>query len=162
MSNVTENVTGCHYNEAMKERRKDLNMQIYDNSYRTTLVCIDSYDDKILRGRLYNAFLESGIEFVGAISFLQNMENLFEQIKFPQAFSTTRTFTSSASQRPHMMTDQNVKVGKRATFSIRLLFRQNASWQGSVTWCEGKTEESFRSVLELLLLMDSALEANNT
>lgn len=53
--------------------------------------------------------------------------------------------------------------GKRATFALRVLFRQNASWQGSVTWLEGGQEESFRSVLELLMLMNSALteEENN-
>ena len=43
------------------------------------------------------------------------------------------------------------------TFAVRILFRQNASWQGSVTWLEGNREESFRSVLELIFLMDSAL-----
>ena len=49
------------------------------------------------------------------------------------------------------------KNGKVATFFIRVLFRQNASWQGSVFWHEGKQEERFRSVLELLLLINSAL-----
>ena len=38
-----------------------------------------------------------------------------------------------------------------------MIFRQNASWQGSVTWLDKGREESFRSVLELLLLMDSAI-----
>lgn len=35
--------------------------------------------------------------------------------------------------------------------SLRVLFRQNTSWHGSVAWVEGKCEESFRSVLELLI-----------
>ena len=47
--------------------------------------------------------------------------------------------------------------GEAATFALRILFRQNASWQGSITWLEGEAEQSFRSVLELILLMDSAL-----
>jgi hypothetical protein len=54
-------------------------------------------------------------------------------------------------------TEENVKEGKLATFSMRLLFRQNASWQGSVYWHEGKSDENFRSALELLFLMDSAI-----
>lgn len=137
-------------------------LQIYDNSYRTTLVCIDTYEDKIMQGRIYNSFFESGIEFNGAIGLLQNMEKMLAQIQFPQAFSSTRTFASDADQRALHPTDQNIKVGRRATFSIKLLFRQNASWQGSVTWCEGKVEESFRSVLELLLLLDSALDNRST
>ena len=49
-------------------------------------------------------------------------------------------------------------VGELATFAVRVLFRQNTSWQGSITWCEGKREEPFRSVLELILLMSTALE----
>ena len=133
--------------------------QIYDNSYRTTLVCVDAYEDRIMQGRMYNTFLEGGIEFTSAIGLLQNMERMLEQIKFPQAFSSTRTFASGSGQQAPHPTDQNIKMGRSATFSIKLLFRQNASWQGSVTWCEGKVEESFRSVLELLLLMDSALSS---
>jgi len=43
--------------------------------------------------------------------------------------------------------------------NARILFRQNASWQGSVVWVEGRQEERFRSALELVLLMDSALTA---
>ena len=49
------------------------------------------------------------------------------------------------------------RTGRRATFAVRVLFRQNATWQGSVTWMEKNQEESFRSVLELLLLMNSAV-----
>ena len=37
---------------------------------------------------------------------------------------------------------------------MRIMFRQNSSWQGTVTWVDGKMEESFRSVLELIILMD--------
>lgn len=48
--------------------------------------------------------------------------------------------------------------GKLATFYVRILFRQNASWQGTVLWSEGGQEERFRSALELALLLDSALE----
>jgi len=44
---------------------------------------------------------------------------------------------------------------------VKVLFRQNASWQGSIAWLEGKREESFRSVLELLLLIDSAVSATD-
>ncbi|MCI9263720.1 MAG: hypothetical protein HFF06_04025 [Oscillospiraceae bacterium] len=50
------------------------------------------------------------------------------------------------------------RTGELATFDIRILFRQNSSWQGSVLWQEGDREESFRSVLELVLLMDSAMD----
>lgn len=130
----------------------------YENSYRTTLVCIDSYDDKVLKGRFYNPQLPHGIEFNSAIEFLLNMENMFDEANCPQAFATLRTFrTHSEDAEPPINPGNIAKEGKAATFSLRILFRQNSSWQGSLMWHEGKAEESFRSVLEMLLLMDSAL-----
>ena len=51
-----------------------------------------------------------------------------------------------------------MRRGNLATFAVRIMFRRNSSWQGSVTWMEGDQQENFRSVLELLLLIDSALK----
>lgn len=44
------------------------------------------------------------------------------------------------------------------TFIVNVKYRQNATWQGTVTWVEEKQKASFRSVLELLKLMDSAIQ----
>ena len=76
---------------------------------------------------------------------------------FPQSFSELRKF-----QMPSKLTDSSplsadLKNGAVATFSMRILFRQNSSWQGSLTWIEGNQEEYFRSVLELIVLMENAL-----
>lgn len=50
--------------------------------------------------------------------------------------------------------------GAKATFWIRVLYRQHISWQGEVTWVERQKKEYFRSALELLRLVDSALHAD--
>ena len=63
---------------------------------------------------------------------------------------------------PPLPSENEPHTGKIATFSVRVIFRQNASWQGSVTWLEEKTEENFRSVLELVLLMHSATSPEDT
>ncbi|MBE6598234.1 MAG: hypothetical protein E7638_02190 [Ruminococcaceae bacterium] len=55
-----------------------------------------------------------------------------------------------------------LKRGKLATFTVRILFRQNTSWQGYLMWMEKGREESFRSVLELIFLMDSALSQTSS
>ena len=47
--------------------------------------------------------------------------------------------------------------GAQATFLIRVLYRQHASWQGEVTWVDQQKTEYFRSVLELIRLLDSVL-----
>lgn len=43
-------------------------------------------------------------------------------------------------------------------FVVSLKSQENHTWQGTVSWVEGKKQVNFRSALELLKLMDSALE----
>lgn len=47
--------------------------------------------------------------------------------------------------------------GDRATFIVQVQYRQNASWQGKLIWVDKKKTVCFRSVLELIKLMDSAV-----
>ena len=47
--------------------------------------------------------------------------------------------------------------GKRDTFVVRVLYRQNNTWQGEVLWAERNERRYFRSALELMELMDSAM-----
>jgi hypothetical protein len=44
------------------------------------------------------------------------------------------------------------------TFVVDIKYRQNHTWQGVVKWVEQKKELPFRSALELIKLMDSAME----
>ena len=46
---------------------------------------------------------------------------------------------------------------KKQTFIIVVNDTLNGSWQGKVEWIQGKKEQPFRSVLELLKLVDSAV-----
>ena len=45
------------------------------------------------------------------------------------------------------------------TFNVSVLFRKNATWQGTLKWVEGGEEVKFRSALELIKLMDGAIAA---
>jgi len=49
-------------------------------------------------------------------------------------------------------------MNKNQSFIVTVRSQENATWQGTVQWVEGKEEQHFRSVLELLKLMDSAME----
>ena len=134
-----------------------MNTQAYENVFRTTLICIDSYDHKVLRGRISNSYYEDSVSFESTMEFLLNMEALLEEMNWPQSFSGKRSFKKTDEAPCPMGSTEHAKEGKLATFSLRILFRQNASWQGSVFWHDKNQGESFRSVLELLTLMDSAL-----
>lgn len=129
----------------------------WGNEYRMTLVCVDDYQDGILRGRLYNPYFSAGNTFRSLMEFFRTMEELLDGMQFPQSFTAARTFDDSPQMKAASPPGQEVQEGRCATFAVRVLFRQNATWQGSVTWLEGGREESFRSALELVFLMDSAL-----
>lgn len=53
------------------------------------------------------------------------------------------------------------KKSNRKTFVVQILNQQNATWQGLITWTEGQKTQSFRSALELIRLIDSAVEEEN-
>ena len=45
-----------------------------------------------------------------------------------------------------------------SNFLIRIRFRQNASWQGTIHWLDGKESKNFRSMLEMVTLIQEALD----
>ena len=51
----------------------------------------------------------------------------------------------------------NPEKKKKQTFVVEIVDHQKYTWQGQVHWIQGNRKVSFRSVLELLHLMDSAM-----
>lgn len=50
---------------------------------------------------------------------------------------------------------------KKQTFIIEIVDTQDSTWQGKVNWVNGNKEQSFRSVMELLRLVDSVVADEN-
>ena len=50
---------------------------------------------------------------------------------------------------------------KKGTFIVRIISQENATWQGQVTWLDRDQTETFRSMLELIRLIDGAVERND-
>ena len=129
----------------------------WGNEFRTTVICIDSCAGSVWSGRLYNPYLPGGERFRSLLEMLLQMERLLDQMLFPQPYTARRFFGQPQTVPNGAPLGEAEQRGVCATFAVRILFRQNASWQGSVTWIEGQREESFRSVLELIQLLSSAL-----
>ena len=128
---------------------------------RTKLICVDSYENGVMTGRLYDAnYEDEGTSFQSLVQLLIEMEQRLNAMNFPQSFTEIRSFAPLPKFRVWDAAENTRSQGRLATFAIKVLFRQHTSWQGTVTWLDTQSEQTFRSVLELILLLDSALGGN--
>jgi len=123
---------------------------------RKTTICIDSYDNGIPVGRLYNSCAEPE-SFESLSQFLLKMEAALDALQLPQSYTLPRSFGHPQSLAEIAPAASQGKKGRKATFELQVIFRQHTSWQGTIVWKDQRMEQSFRSVLELVILMDSAL-----
>ncbi|MEG2038913.1 MAG: hypothetical protein RRZ73_04205 [Oscillospiraceae bacterium] len=136
-----------------------------------TLVCVDDWERSVFNGRIYNPFRKNVAKVNDIMEVAYLMEDLFNQLSFPQEYFKHRTF-NSAKALPQQKKDLSKEVvrymddldlekqrGEKATFMIQVQYRQNATWQGTISWVERKESQHFRSTLELIKLMDNAMES---
>lgn len=114
-----------------------------------------SYQDRCLKGVLSGPRLEGATAFFSLSHLLMIMEDLMNRENFPQRGEEPRAFGRKETQQ--LVPGDLAGETPLATFQIRVLFRQNASWQGSLVWTDRDLDAQFRSVLELIRLIDSAL-----
>ena len=48
-------------------------------------------------------------------------------------------------------------MGTNQTFLVHIVEDQNATWEGDITWLDQDKTEGFRSLLELIKLIDGAV-----
>ncbi len=62
------------------------------------------------------------------------------------------------------MSDEQLlqKHGDIGTFIVRVQHRQNSSWQGRITWMEEDKTIQFRSVWEMVKLIENAMDTVST
>lgn len=125
---------------------------------QTILVCVDSYENGVPRGQLYLPGRQ-GERFDSLSQLLLRAERMLERSGGVQSFTTPRIFALAKALDEAPCEAGELARGAAATFEMRVLFRQHASWQGELLWLDKNTRQSFRSVLELITLMDSALRA---
>lgn len=124
---------------------------------RQYLVCVDCYVDSIPQGRVYDAKREC-VHFRSLSQFLLHLDQLLDQQQSPQTYTEARCFFSVADDW-HITQIESLQAGTLANFELTVLFRQHSSWQGILLWKEHQLELHFRSVLELVHLLDNALRS---
>jgi len=125
-------------------------------------ILVNLTDDYDISGILYNEHYTLTMSFSGIREFFSSLDQFFDYVNFPQSSHEHRTFSIIRPKRkevPKTMKKEKLAVdtGDKATFTVHVQFRQNASWQGTIQWIEGNKTQRFRSELEMLKLMTNAI-----
>ena len=128
-------------------------------------VCVDGVQAGECTGRLFHYYTDRAIPFRSRFQLLACIDDLCDRIGYPQAAQQPRSFRRGQPAAPakkeverRMSKDElSAQKGRMATFVVHVMHRQNATWQGILSWEERGREVEFRSALEFLALMDNAI-----
>ena len=139
--------------------------QRYLGMPNAVVLCIDEFVNDDLSGRIYHSYQVEATKIVNKIDALEKMERLFNELNFPFPGNNERHFVK---QEEHIEREKKEKMvkddeilemhGDLGTFIIRVQHRQNSSWQGRITWVEEDKTLYFRSIWEMMKLIDEAME----
>lgn len=121
-----------------------------------SLVCVDSYDSGVLKGRFFSPHQEME-RFDSLSQFLLRVEQQLDDLQYLRDYAQARTLSDLMDLEEEEPAASCRRQGNRGTFELQVLYRQHNSWQGFLHWREQDAEQSFRSVLELVRLLDNAL-----
>ena len=124
----------------------------------TFLINIDSFENGVPVGQYHNPCRDESGQFRSLMELLLKLEQSLDVDDIPQSFQKVRTFFPLTGYWLDMPSHEGPRMGKMSTFAVQILFRRNASWQGNIIWLDKKQTQNFRSVLELIVLINSALE----
>ena len=126
-------------------------------------VKVTSYDNRVITGWVYNAHFDKAVPFSDGVELLTAMENLFDALSFPGRFEDYRHFARREPKKSRKGIKERETMSdktkdEQATFIIHVQFRRNATWQGTIQWVDQDKRQSFRSTLEMIRLIDEAME----
>jgi len=146
-------------------------MEFIPNDLTATSIEISKGSDYEYKGCFYNAYDGIKINFYSLLELLKELDSMFDRFIFPQVTHEYRTFSvpkrgakpEKTIKKETIMDRNNNDAGgavKNATFILQVKFRRNASWQGEIRWVDKNITKPFRSTLELIRLLDNAIEQN--
>ncbi len=138
----------------------------YLDSPNGIVLCIDRNGEGRTEGRLYHGYREQGIPFMGYEKIIRVAEELFNALGFPfmgtndrDIYGNTHYYRKKERMTRILKDDELLRQhGHLGTFAIRVQHRQHSSWQGKVTYLEENRSVHFRSLLELIKIIDGALD----
>lgn len=124
--------------------------------------CSYGYD---CEGELWDLYEQQPFRFGSLMEAVREMERIMDETGYPQRALLPRGWCVcdrtgngvKPGKRVNAMENLENKSGQKGTFIVKVLHRQNATWQGQVTWAEQNKKVYFRSALELVRLIDEAM-----
>lgn len=139
----------------------------------TFFVNVVMSEDGHFSGTIRQSIQEYEITFSDIDDAVFKIDRILDKSDCAQSPSELRSFCEDTKE-----TDKNIDINYRDTeklkneenqqlncFIIDVKYRQNSSWQGCLTWRnhpEEPKKQNFRSVLELLKLIQSSFECDNS
>lgn len=141
--------------------------QIYIGCPNGIVLCINSRSENSIGGEFFHSYSRESIPFQDLQEAVLKIDRFYEKLGFPQRGNKERRFSGASGdvRREEMikvMNDEELlkKHGDYGTFIVRVQHCQNCSWQGQVVWVDKKETLYFRSALELIKMIDAAVNAN--
>lgn len=128
------------------------------------VLCVDYYQNERIKGRIYHRYQTEAIRFNGMTEAIFAIDGFFDGLGYPFPGTEGHYFIKREKTQKINMTrklsdeDMLKNNGDKGTFIIRVEQRQHSSWQGRITWVEEGKTENFRSALELIKMIDGALD----
>lgn len=104
----------------------------------TFLVQIDSFEDGTMTGVLDSVGMDAPWKFNSIPSLLIYIDSVLDQ-----------------QEEGSQPTIRQVDAGFVPTIEIEVLFRHNHTWQGRIRWDSNQKQATFKSVLELLVILEA-------
>ena len=140
--------------------------QWYIGTPNGVVLCVNAARGGELAGDLWHSYSPAPVPFDSLEQMTLCMERLYDWLQFPRRGTNNRTFGEQepthriTEERNRIMSDESLlsKHGDIGTFIVRVQHRQNSSWQGRITWMEQDKTIQFRSVWEMIKLIESAVD----
>ena len=153
------------YGGALLMRLQRGKRTIHRNEIKDFHLQVTACKNSTMRGEIKHVDSEQFRSFSSVLELVFLIEEKLEQIGAPKPAMEIRSWPGyhPAPKEAIQLSDHPVeeigrsKVGG-SEFMVRILFRQNATWQGEVHWLEADQKRHFRSFLELLVLLQEAMD----
>ena len=141
--------------------------QWYIGAPNGIILCINEKKGRELSGLLYHSYSLEPAGFRNIEEMTKIMERLYDELQYPHIGNNQRSFVQAdqtypktTQERNRIMSDEKLlsKHGDIGTFIVRVQHRQNSSWQGRLTWMEQNQTLNFRSIWEMIKLIESAMD----